>query len=131
MGIITQVKQPAARKPVILIQIPLCPMSGAIEGSDNVATGPGSVPNVVASRIGASTILPLVGSDVFIFYSKGELTAWVSDPLHRCLGLIVDTQRDDVVAACRMIGMGLRGVIVGQPTDSDIVLVRIQLDEGY
>ena len=130
MGIITQIKQPVAHAPVVLIRAPVFQWPGASAGSSSSPKTKCLIPPTVAIRVLPATILPGPGTEVFIFdHDTDGPTAWVSNPTDYCLGPVVETQRECIAMLCQELTMGICGVVLGCVGDS-VVVVRLTVDAG-
>lgn len=127
MGIDFQIRPPAARKPVVLIQTQLGSMVPNDDGSSQDDSR--LVACVVAVQMDDSCAPPMIGARVHLFQSDGRLTAWLQDPMSRRFGSLADEQSTEIIEACLRAASGLVGVVVGQPSSSGTVPIRIAAHE--
>jgi len=86
-----------------------------------------AIPDIIPVHLDAAAACPAPGTRVFVFAQDGDgPVAWAEAPKPQRLGAVAPTHREDVVTACRAIGSGLPGMVLGKPANTDVVFVRVQ-----
>jgi hypothetical protein len=126
VGIFGQKGTPVAHAPSELIVDPSYMPSAQEASPVKHSVGQCEIPGVIPIHLDAPAACPAPGTKVFVFAQGGNgPVAWADGLKPRRLGAVAPTHQQDVTTACRAIGSGLPGIVLGQPGNTDVVFVRV------
>jgi len=125
MGILTQTRCPIAAGPVVLITDTTFMTPSNISAA-HFSSSEVLVPDTFAVVLDSGVPCPVSGSEAVTFHCpNGRPDVWTCGQFFYPLGQVVDTQRDQISQVCGALGNGLRGIVLGQPTGTNFVLIRV------
>jgi hypothetical protein len=120
LGIFTQIGEPVPHPRVTLFD-----RDDELDGLLSAST-PDAAPSMIAVRVSNGASVKVNDDIRVVSGGDGVASAWVSGPRGYCLGHVVETQSSAIAEACQLLGHGLAGTVIREPTSDGIVYVGLR-----